>query len=268
MSHDGRKTAVVTGGASGLGAVMAQHLAREGYNVAVLDVVDAETGNASVASLSTTSGGGGGRAVFRGCDVSSWQSQADSFKAVYREFGRVDVVCANAGISEGGASAMASIQRDEPEEPNLKILDVNLTGVIYCTCRANFQGCQEAHLWQIMYLSTRDVYVDYVLTHHLLLVSSAVKLAIHYMNKNDPDEASRGNIICTASNAGLYAFPVSPLYAASKAGVIGLVRSTAPILQRFKIRINALAPAVLGVYCDCHHHHATSYYSSDKRLTY
>lgn len=74
------------------------------------------------------------------------------------------------------------------------------------------------------------------------------------MNKNDPGESSRGNIICTASNAGLYAFPVSPLYAASKAGVIGLVRSTAPILERQKIQINALAPAVLGVY---YHHHAT-----------
>lgn len=137
MSKVGRKTAVVTGGAGGLGAVMAQHLAREGYNVAVFDVVDAETGNASVSNLTTgsSSSSSGGRAVFRKCDVSSWQSQADSFKAVYREFGRIDVVCANAGISEGGASAMASIQQDEPEEPNLKILDVNLTGVIYCKCQ-------------------------------------------------------------------------------------------------------------------------------------
>jgi len=73
-----------------------------------------------------------------------------------------------------------------------------------------------------------------------------VKLAIHYMNKNPSTGASRGSIICTASNAGIYPFPVSPLYAAAKAGVIGLVRSTAPIVERHKIQINGLAPAVLG----------------------
>lgn len=75
----------------------------------------------------------------------------------------------------------------------------------------------------------------------------AVKLAVHYMSKNDKNGSSRGSIICTASNAGLYPFPVSPLYAASKSGVIGLVRSTAPILERHNIQINALAPAVLGM---------------------
>lgn len=67
------------------------------------------------------------------------------------------------------------------------------------------------------------------------------------MAKNDLNGSSRGLIICTASNAGLYPFPVSPLYAASKAGVVGLVRSTAPILERSKIQINAFAPAVLGM---------------------
>lgn len=228
-----RKTAVVTGGASGLGAVMADHFAREGYNIAVLDVVDADT-----AEL-TSRLAAGSRAISRKCDVSSWQSQADSFKHVYREFGRIDVVCANAGISERGASAMAQVSQGpdaEPEEPDLKVLDVNLAGVIYCK-------------FPKLHPRVTFTWLDFLhkacrLTHVVLL--PAVKLATHYMNKNDPSEASRGNIICTASNAGLYAFPVSPLYAASKAGVIGLVRSTAPILQRQKIRINALAPAVLG----------------------
>ncbi len=80
--------------------------------------------------------------------------------------------------------------------------------------------------------------------------SPAVKLAIHYVRKNKPDAAtgSRGSIICTASNAGLYPFPIAPLYAASKAGVIGLVRALARPLERIGIQINALAPAVLGNY--------------------
>lgn len=80
-------------------------------------------------------------------------------------------------------------------------------------------------------------------------LSLAVKLAIHYIKKNQPDPStgSRGSVICTASNAGLYPFPVAPIYAASKFGIIGLVRSLSKVLERVHVSINALAPAVLGI---------------------
>lgn len=70
------------------------------------------------------------------------------------------------------------------------------------------------------------------------------------MGKSTPIEGSKthGSIICTASNAGLYPFPVAPLYASTKAGVIGLVRALARPLQKLNIQINALAPAVLGMF--------------------
>ncbi|KAG8164244.1 hypothetical protein KVR01_006162 [Diaporthe batatas] len=196
-----QKTIIVTGGASGIGLAMVEHFASQGNNVAVFDV-NLEVGKQVVSSVAQSHPKA--KILFKKCDVSSWQNQAEAFKDVYSEFGRVDIVMANAGISEQGGSAMASIEEDEPKEPNLKIMDVDLTGVIY-----------------------------------------TVKLAIHYMNKNASAGPSRGSIICTASNAGLYPFPVSPLYAAAKAGVIGLVRSTAPIVERHKIQINGLAPAVL-----------------------
>lgn len=68
------------------------------------------------------------------------------------------------------------------------------------------------------------------------------------MHKNKDDGSpSRGSVIVTASNAGVYPFPVAPLYAASKAGVINLVRSMGPALEKSNIQINALAPAVLGM---------------------
>lgn len=80
-----------------------------------------------------------------------------------------------------------------------------------------------------------------------------MKLAIHYIRKNavsgNGATASRGSIVCTASNAGLYPFPVAPLYAASKFGVVGFVRSLARPLLKESIQINALAPAVLGMWC-------------------
>lgn len=78
-----------------------------------------------------------------------------------------------------------------------------------------------------------------------------MKLAIHYIKKNAIGSGatpSKGSIICTASNAGLYPFPVAPIYATGKFAVIGLVRSLARRLEKEAIQINALAPAVLGMF--------------------
>lgn len=132
------KTVIVTGGASGIGLAMVEHFASQGHNVAVFDV-NLEVGNqvaSSVAERYTKA-----KIQFKKCDVSSWANQAQAFKDVFNEFGRIDIVMANAGISEQGGSAMASIEQDEPKEPNLKIMDVDLSGVIYSKsasfCRLN-----------------------------------------------------------------------------------------------------------------------------------
>lgn len=74
-----------------------------------------------------------------------------------------------------------------------------------------------------------------------------MKLGLHYMHKNgDSGSPSRGSIIVTASSAGLYPFPVAPLYATSKAGIINLARSLGPAFEKSNIQINALAPVVFG----------------------
>ena len=59
------KNAVVTGGASGIGAATARRLAEEGAAVAVLDISE-DAGNRVVAEITEA----GGRAVFCRCDVS------------------------------------------------------------------------------------------------------------------------------------------------------------------------------------------------------
>ncbi|EXJ77490.1 hypothetical protein A1O3_09716 [Capronia epimyces CBS 606.96] len=143
--------------------------------------------------------------VFKKADISNWDDLASVFEQIYQEQGRIDVVIANAGISREGKLI---VDEEKPSKPILKTLDVNLTGTIY-----------------------------------------TVKLAIHYIKKNavvgNGTTASKGSIVCTASNAGLYPFHVAPLYAASKFGVVGLVRSLARSLLKESIQINALAPAVL-----------------------
>ena len=72
----------------------------------------------------------------------------------------------------------------------------------------------------------------------------AVKLAIHYLSKNQ-DATSKGKIICTSSMAGIYPFPVAPLYSSTKHAVVGLVRSLARPLERENIQINGVAPSVI-----------------------
>jgi len=67
-----------------------------------------------------------------------------------------------------------------------------------------------------------------------------VKLAVHYMRKKTSVE--KGLIVCTASNAGLYPFPIAPMYGTSKHGVVGTVRSLAKPVEPEGIRINAICP--------------------------
>ena len=51
-----------------------------------------------------------------------------------------------------------------------------------------------------------------------------------------------GAIVATASLAGLTAVPIDPYYAANKHGVVGFVRSVAPVWQNEGIRVNAVCP--------------------------
>ncbi len=135
-----QKVAVVTGGASGIGLAAARHLASAGYSVAILDV-DAVQGPAVAASLAaefpSASSSAAASVSFVRCDVTSWAEQRDAFASAYAAHGRrrIDVVVANAGVSEQGAPNLAAVMEkdgDEPEEPVLRVLNINLVGVIYC----------------------------------------------------------------------------------------------------------------------------------------
>ena len=87
------KVAVVTGGASGIGAACAATLAREGAKVIVTDLDDAR-GQAVFAEI----GSSGGEAIYLHQDVSLEESWPAVIEASERRFGRLDVMVANAGI--------------------------------------------------------------------------------------------------------------------------------------------------------------------------
>jgi NAD(P)-dependent dehydrogenase (short-subunit alcohol dehydrogenase family) len=87
------KVAIVTGGASGIGAACAVTLAREGARVVVTDLDD--TGGQAVMDKIV---GAGGEATYLHQDVSIEESWPPVIAATERRFGRLDVMVANAGI--------------------------------------------------------------------------------------------------------------------------------------------------------------------------
>jgi NAD(P)-dependent dehydrogenase (short-subunit alcohol dehydrogenase family) len=93
------KVALVTGGASGIGAACAQALAREGASVAITDVQD-DKGAARAAQIAA----GGGKARYWRHDVTSEDAWIEIVAEVERAFGRLDILVNNAGIAIGAAS--------------------------------------------------------------------------------------------------------------------------------------------------------------------
>lgn len=127
MDASSKKFVVITGGASGIGLAMTRHFAGQGQEIAVLDV-NAVEGSSIVAGLAKEYPQSS--LLFEKCDVSSWQDQATIFKKLFGRFGRIDIVMANAGISERGRSDMAILDEEEPSQPRLGTVNVNLVGVL------------------------------------------------------------------------------------------------------------------------------------------
>jgi NAD(P)-dependent dehydrogenase (short-subunit alcohol dehydrogenase family) len=95
-SFDGR-TAFVTGAASGVGLALAHALAAEGAKVMLADI---EQGALDAALRDLQDSGADARAV--ACDVSDRASVVRAAEETFAAFGKVHVVCNNAGVGIGG----------------------------------------------------------------------------------------------------------------------------------------------------------------------
>ena len=116
------KTAVVTGGASGMGEAVARLIVAEGGRVAIADV-DETRGKALVQEL------GAERVHFAPCDVADTEQAAAFVEAAVARFGGLDLLFNNAGIGVVGATTDLA-----PAEWR-RVIDVNLTSV-FNFCRA------------------------------------------------------------------------------------------------------------------------------------
>jgi 2-hydroxycyclohexanecarboxyl-CoA dehydrogenase len=131
------RTALVTGGASGIGAATCRRLAAEGARVAVTDVnVDGARGIADELDA----------AAFE-LDVRSSDSVRAAVEGTERELGPVDVLVNNAGYDEWGWFT------DTDEALWQRVLAVNLVGVIACT-HAVLPGMQERRRGRIVNVSS------------------------------------------------------------------------------------------------------------------
>jgi len=118
----GPRTAVVTGGASGIGRGICVRLAQRGIHVAVVDLN--LPGAQRVAAEITAAGG---RALAVGADVADAHSVAAAIEQVHRDLGAVHILVNDAGICEFVSLMEMSI------EQWTRMIAVHLNGAFHCS---------------------------------------------------------------------------------------------------------------------------------------
>jgi NAD(P)-dependent dehydrogenase (short-subunit alcohol dehydrogenase family) len=114
------RTAVITGGASGLGKAVAARIIAEGGQVCLWDL-DAEGLKAAAAEV-------GAKHVVA-LDVSDQAAVTAAAQSAHEALGRIDILVASAGIT--GATAPV---HEYPLDSWRRVIDINLNGLFYC-CR-------------------------------------------------------------------------------------------------------------------------------------
>jgi 3-oxoacyl-[acyl-carrier protein] reductase len=176
------KVALVTGASRGIGAAIANTLARDGAEVVGLDIPP------MAEDLKAVTGAIGGRSI----ELDITAEDAPATIASELSDG-VDVVVHNAGVTKDRTIAKM------PEERWAQLMEINL--------------------------SSEERINEELLGKKLL-------------NGN-------GRIVCVSSMSGIAGNSGQTNYAASKAGVIGMVESMAPELAKRKATINAVAPGFI-----------------------
>ncbi|KAI4157220.1 MAG: hypothetical protein L6R39_000725 [Caloplaca ligustica] len=207
------KVIVITGGASGFGAGFLRRWAAAG---AVVIVADINTKNGDQLVRDVKKDTGNPNLHFIHCDVTDWQSQVNLFREAVKlsPHGGIDTVVANAGIAGGKRPFEEPTDLDQanPPPPDLSVLDVNLTGVVYTTYLA---------LW---YLPRNPG-------------SSPASPTC-----NPSDTHRDRHLILISSYAGLMPIPGGPLYGTSKHAVVGLYRTLRSMSFMHGVRVNMLCP--------------------------
>lgn len=117
---NGRPVALVTGASQGLGAAIALRLARDGYDLVVTELTAGPLAEviAKVKAL-------GGRALAVALDIRSQSSVEQAMRDATGEFGALDVLVNNAGVT------LRRLAIDVSREEWQTVMDVNLSGTFF-----------------------------------------------------------------------------------------------------------------------------------------
>jgi len=154
------KTAVVTGGASGIGRAVAERLRKDGFQVAVLDLSPTDDGSGHVADVTD-------------------RAQVDAaMSAIREELGPILVLVNAAGVE--GFKKFLSMSFQEWS----KVIDVNLNGV-FNTIQAALPDMVEAGWGRIVNISSSSTHSGQPFMAHYVAAKSAVNgltksLALEY----------------------------------------------------------------------------------------
>lgn len=113
------KTAIVTGGAAGIGAGIAKKFAREGIRVAVCDIDEIQGKNTAVEI--------GGMASFYPLDIASEDAVNKTVTAIGNDFVNIDILVNNAGITID--RLILRMNKDDWDN----VIKINLTGTFLMT---------------------------------------------------------------------------------------------------------------------------------------
>lgn len=122
------KTAVITGGARGIGYAIAQCYSQAGADVAIVDY-QVELAQQSAKKLSAEYGNKTG-AYF--VDVSKDDEVDKAIQLIESEFGTIDIFVANAGIIWTDGGILNEETNDRGPEKWRRLIDVDLNAVYYC----------------------------------------------------------------------------------------------------------------------------------------
>jgi len=216
------KTAIVTGGGSGINLAFAELLLSRNCNVVFADLSLRPEAEKVVARHAPAPDKPPPHAVFVQTDVTSWTALERMFDVAYSQFGDVHIVCPGAGVYEPHWSNFwcppgSKLSRDAVDANHYALLDINLTHPIRTTQIAISK-----------WLYPTETPGSKFPTPAKVSPSSNPKRIIH--------------IASVASQVPVFR---APLYGASKFAISGFVRSIAPLEDEYGIRVNAVAPGIV-----------------------
>lgn len=139
------KVALVTGGANGIGRAISLRLAREGADVIIGDIVEREANKVCEQIMNSF----GRKCLAIKVDVSSSSDVVSMMKEIVKEFGKLDILVANAG-TEQKASPIVELNEEEWN----RVLRINSTGAFLCCKYAAKEMIKNGTKGKIIFVSS------------------------------------------------------------------------------------------------------------------